>query len=141
MSRQKPAKLMLLVLFATVIAGCTDSSELRGRVHGKVAIDNKSLPSGKIRFFALAGGVGTDGTVKDGTYDIKVANGMTAGKYRVELSCEKSTGRKISDPDAGAGDMKDEVVEELPAKFNRNSSIQIDFDPKQDKPFDFDLKR
>ena len=37
--------------------------------------------------------------------------------------------------------MKDEVVEDLPPKFNRNSTIQIDFDPKQDKPFDFDLKR
>ena len=85
--------------------------------------------------------MGTDGTVKDGVYDIDVSNGMTAGMYRVELSFAKSTGRKVPDPDAGAGDMKDEVVEELPAKFNRNSTIQIDFDPKQDKPIDLDLKR
>ena len=132
---------MMLVLFAISMAGCSDSSELRGRVYGKVKIDDKPLPSAKIRFFSLSGGVGTDGTVKDGAYDIDVSNGMTAGKYRVELSFAKSTGRKVPDPDAGAGDMKDEVIEELPVKFNRNSTIQVDFDPKQVKPIDLDLKR
>ena len=141
MSQQIPAKLVLLLLFAISIVGCSDSSELRGRVHGKVTIDDKPLPSAKIRFFSLSSGVGTDGTVKDGVYDISVSNGMTAGKYRVELSFAKSTGRKVPDPDAGAGDMKDEVVEDLPAKFNRNSTIQIDFDPKQDKSIDLNLKR
>lgn len=133
--------IVVLIFLLTVATGCSDSSELRGRVHGKVTVDGKPLPTAQIRFFSVSGGVGTDGTVKDGSYEIPIASGMTSGKYRVELSFAKSTGRKIPDPDAGAGDMKDEVVEDLPAKFNRNSTIQIDFDPKQDKPIDLDLKR
>ncbi len=132
---------IFLIFLGIFAAGCSDSSELRGRVHGKITVDGKPLQSAQIRFFSISGGVGTDGAVKEGSYEIPIATGMTAGKYRVELSFAKSTGRKIPDPDAGAGDMKDEVVEDLPAKFNRNSTIQIDFDPKQDKPIDLDLKR
>ena len=130
-----------LISLTGLAVGCSGSSEVKGRVHGKVTIDGQPLPAGHIRFFALSGGIGTDGIVRDGNYDIPVDSGMTAGKYRVELSAERSTGRKVPDYDAGAGDMKEEVVEDLPAKFNQNSTLQIDFDPGQDKPFDFELKR
>jgi hypothetical protein len=104
-------------------------------------VDGKPLTDGQIRFFALSGGIGTDGFVKGGRYDIPLESGMSAGKYRVEVSAVRSTGRKIPDHDGAADAMKDEIVEDLPAKFNQDSMLQIDFDPEKDEPHDFDLKR
>ena len=138
---QKLVWLFAILLCHIELVGCTSSTEERGRVHGKVTIDGQPLASGQIRFFAISGGIGTDGEVKDGAYDIPAAQGMTAGKYRVEISSPRATGRKVPDRDGGPGDTKDEFVENLPAKFNQQSTIQIDYDPATDKPFDLNLKK
>jgi len=58
----------------------------------------------------------------------------------VEFSSEKKTGKKVPDRDGGPGDMKDELIEGLAAKYNQKSTLRIDFDPSQTKPLDFDLK-
>jgi len=36
--------------------------------------------------------------------------------------------------------MKDETVESIPARYNKDSTLKIDFDPSIDKAHDFDLK-
>jgi hypothetical protein len=128
-----------IVILSCLLAGCTGSSEGRGRIHGKVSIAGKPLATGQIRLFPLSGGIGADGPIQDGVYDIPVDQGITAGKYRVELSSERTTGRKVPDYDGGPGDMKDEVVEDLPAKFNSQSTLQIDYDPANKQSYDFDL--
>ena len=127
----------LSVFFAP---GCNDSSKGLGKIHGNVTLDGAPLVEAQIRFFAVNGGVGTDGKVVDGLYNIPSREGMSAGKYRVEFSSEKKTGKRVPDRDGGPGDMKDEVLEGLPAKYNQKSTFQIDFDPSQTKPFNFDLK-
>jgi hypothetical protein len=83
-----------IVILSCLLAGCTGSSEGRGRIHGKVSIAGKPLATGQIRLFPLSG---------------------------------------------GPGDMKDEVVEDLPAKFNSQSTLQIDYDPANKQSYDFDL--
>jgi len=120
--------------------GCNDTSKGLGKIQGKVTLDGAPLVEAQIRFFAVNGGVGTDGKVVDGLYDIPAREGMSAGKFRVEFSSEKKTGKKVPDRDGGPSDMKDEVLEGLPVKFNQKSTLQIDFDPSQSKPFNFDLK-
>jgi len=130
-----------LVALLTILApGCNDSSDGLGKIHGNVTLDGAPLVKAQIQFFALDGGVGTDGKVVDGLYNIPARDGLSAGKYRVEFSLDKKTGKKVPDPDGGPGDMKDEVLEGLPAKFNQKSTLQIDFDPSQTKSFNFDLK-
>ncbi|MEQ1825095.1 MAG: hypothetical protein ABL921_04090 [Pirellula sp.] len=131
----------VMCMVVIVCSGCGDSTSGRGRVQGKVTIDGVPLAVGQIRFFALTGGIGADGNVTDGVYDIPTKEGMSAGTYRVELSSTKTTGRKVPDRDGGPGDTKDEVIESLPAKFNQSSTIQIEFDPKTPKSYDFDLKK
>ncbi len=125
---------------ANLALGCSNASKGLGKIHGNVTLDGAPLVEAQIRFFAIDGGVGTDGKVVDGLYDIPAREGMSAGKYRVEFSSEKKTGKKVPDRDGGPGDVKDEVLEGLPAKFNQKSTLQIDFDPSQTKPFNFDLK-
>ena len=56
------------------------------------------------------------------------------------MSAEKKTGRKVPDRDAGPGDMRDETVEAVPARYNWDSALQIDYDPAADAAHDFDLK-
>ena len=127
---------------SVVVLGCSTDTENRGRVFGKITLNGAPVANGQIRFFALsAEGIGTDGEVKDGAYDIPIASGMTAGTYRVEISSPRSTGRKVPDRDAGPGAMKEEIVEEIPTKFNQNSTLQIDFNPSAKQAHDFDLKK
>jgi len=121
-------------------SGCSPSLDKRTRIHGTVTLDGSSLTAGKIRLFALTGGVGTDGAIVNGAYDIPADRGVTAGSYRVEISVERSTGRKVPDRDGEAGAMKDETVESIPARYNKDSTLKIDFDPSIDKAHDFDLK-
>ena len=130
----------LVALAVAVLAGCGDGEPKRGRVHGKVTFDGQPLAAGKVRFFALTGGVSAEGEVKDGRYDVPADRGPTAGKYRVEVSSERKTGRRVPDRDAGPGDLRDEVVEAVPPRYNRDSTLQIDYDPTADKSHDFELK-
>lgn len=132
----RPLVFAVLVVFS---AGCGDPAARRGRTYGSVTVGGKPLTTGTVRFFALTGGVGSDGPIADGRYDMPPARGLSAGKYRVEISSERPTGKKVPDRDAGPGDVKDEVVETVPAKYNRDSNLQIDYDPAADKPHDFAL--
>ncbi|VTR91987.1 Uncharacterized protein OS=Blastopirellula marina DSM 3645 GN=DSM3645_22359 PE=4 SV=1 [Gemmata massiliana] len=128
------------LLVATVLSGCADSAPKRGPIRGTVTVDGEPLAAGKIRFFALTGGIGTEGVIQGGRYEIPAERGPTSGKYRVEIVTEKKTGRKVPDRDAGPGEMKDEVVNVIPPKYNRDSTTQIDYDSGSDTPHDFSLK-
>ena len=130
-----------LFVVCMAVTGCGETGPERGRVYGSVTLDGQPLPKARIRFFALGEGIGTDGEIVDGKYDIGVEKGLAAGKYRVEISAEAPTGKKVPDLDAGPGDMKDEVVESVPSKYNRDSTLQIDYDPAGDKPCDFALAK
>lgn len=126
-------------IFAFALPGCGEKEAPRGAIRGTVTLGGTPLAEGKIRFFALTGGVSTEGAILNGKYDIPPDRGPNAGKYRVEVIAEKKTGRRVPDRDGAAGDMKDETVNIVPLKYNQNSTTQIDFDPNANKPHDFDL--
>ncbi|MGL4554551.1 MAG: carboxypeptidase-like regulatory domain-containing protein [Gemmataceae bacterium] len=134
------ARWAALAAVVLTVGGCGPAADRRGRVHGAVTLDGQPLPSGRVRLFALTGGVGSDGEVANGRYYIPAGRGLTAGTYRVEISAERPTGRKVPDRDAEPGATKDETVESIPARYNRDSTLRIEFDPSADRPFDFDLK-
>ena len=133
------ARLIIATIPLLLLVGCSSDAVKTGSIHGEVALDGNPLKEGQIRFFSLDGGIGADGLVTDGKYNIVAKEGISAGKYRVEFSFEKKTGKKVPDRDGGPDDMKDEVIETLPAKFNRSSTIQIDYDPAKNQPLDFKL--
>lgn len=126
-------------VFAFACLGCSGQAIKTGRVFGEVTVNSAPLAQGQIRFFSLDGGIGTDGPIANGKYDISSAEGISAGKFRVEISSERKTGKQIPNRDGGPGEMQDEVIESIPAKFNRNSVLQIDYDPQSDQAYDFKL--
>ncbi|AWM41048.1 hypothetical protein GobsT_03560 [Gemmata obscuriglobus] len=121
------------------LIGCGDAAPKRGPVRGTVSVDGTPLATGKVRFFALTNGISAEGEVRDGQYEIPVERGPTAGRYRVEIIAEQKTGRRVPDPDAAPGTMRDETVNVIPPKYNRNSALQVDYDPAANAAHDFRL--
>src|SRR5262245_54353463 len=122
----------LAVVAAAAVLGCPHESPQRGRVHGTVTVDGVPLARGQIRLFSLsAGGIGTDGEIVDGQYDIAAARGLTAGTYRVEIVSVQPTGRRVRDPDTNA--LVDEMVNVLPARYHSASVLRLTYDAGNDR--------
>jgi hypothetical protein len=105
---------------------------------GKVTYDGQPIDLGSIAFLPGGGDLRVSGgDIVDGAYSIEEARGANAGKYRVEIRWQKLTGRKAIDP--GSGEMVDERLEGLPAKFHQKSDLTADVSGAQ-TTFDFELK-
>jgi len=130
----------LAIVAAATVLSCQPESPKRGRVHGTVTVDGVPLAKGQIRLFSLsAGGIGSDGEIVDGQYEIPAGRGLTAGTYRVEIVAVKPTGRRVRDPDTNA--LVDEVVNVLPARYHSASVLRLTYDPRNDRAVDFELKK
>ena len=77
-------------------------------VRGRVTVDGDPVGNGSISFFSADGGPRAAAAVLGGEYAIPAEKGLTPGKYRVEVTWAKPTGRKI--PSADPGVLADEVV-------------------------------
>ncbi len=77
------------------------------------------------------------GVIQEGKYEIPEAKGPNAGTYRVELHWLKLTGKQLLDNTTG--EMYDERVEGLPAKFQQKSELTIEV-PTPDNTYNFELK-
>lgn len=138
---RRPVSLCLpLALAGLVLVGCGKQEVARGRVHGTVTVGGSALAEGKIRFFPLGEGIGSDSEIVAGKYEISADRGLSAGKYRVEVSLLKATGNKVPNYDGEPGAMMDEIIETISPRYNRNSELAVDYDPSADGQFDFDLE-
>ena len=134
MLRPRAAHLRLIVLLMS-FAGCGSNSALPLR--GMVTLDDQPVAMGNIVFLPLAsGGPKAAAAIENGSYSIPADQGLKPGKYRVEISWHKPTGRKI--PSADPGMTIDETREAIPAKYNSDSTLTVDLDGT-DKPHNFAL--
>ena len=107
-------------------AGCggTDAPSLKG----KVTLDGVPVASGNIVFLPeQSEGRKAAAAIEDGNYLVPAEEGLLPGKYRVEVSWHKPTGKKI--PSADPGIMMDETKEAIPAKYNSSSTLTADLAP------------
>lgn len=131
----------LLPIVVVLWAGCTRGPEQpqRGKLEGKVTLNGKPVGSGTIRFMALdPAGINVLAHVTDGTYQVLEAEGPTKGKYRVEFSVPSAVKQRVPNDDI-PGQFMEVAPETLPPKYNRDSTITLDFDPAQPKAHDFQL--
>jgi hypothetical protein len=125
-----------------LLIGCGGDPEVRlGALAGKVTWQGKPVATGRIAFFPIgsADAVGSSAEIRDGSYSLPVSTGLSAGTYRVEIVSERPTGKQIPDFDGAPGAMKDEIINELPAKFNSRSKLTLDFDPDVNHEKNFEL--
>jgi hypothetical protein len=137
-------RVLLGTLFAgiTVVAGCDRGSELpqRGQLSGKVTLDGQPVAAGMIRFIAIdPNGVNAAAKISGGEYSLPPGEGPAKGKYRVEISVPSPTKKnKMKNPDNEA-EWLEEPVEVLPARYHRNSTIVLDYDPDNPQPHNYEL--
>jgi len=132
--------LWLLVLFS-VWPGCNRGPTLpaRGSLAGRVTLNSKPLADGTIRFLALdPNGINAIAHVKDGQYALEADAGPAKGKYRVEFSVLSKTKQRVPNDDV-PGTSMEISPETLPPRYHRDSQITIDYNPEEQKSYDFSL--
>jgi hypothetical protein len=130
---------MLGVLF--VIPGCSKGPPV-GIVHGTVTLDGNPLEEGSVQLTAVDGHAPTAGAqIVNGKFETNA----TIAKFRVQIESNvlrTRDGKKV-DPnrkiDKFAGNSGETVVSLVPAKYNTNSTLELDVKAGLNEP-QFDLK-
>lgn len=108
---------------------------------GTISIQGKPMNKGIVRFISLDPDKPTSygSFVKNGRYQVPAEYGITPARYQVEFS---SIGAEDVQHllDTGNQEERIEVKEEVPARFNQNSEVQIDLSSGSVLQADFDLK-
>ena len=133
----------LLVMVSVI--GCTGEPEpvsnlTRVPVAGKVSLDGKPLPAGKIQFepIGTANAPMAVGEIQDGQYSIEQAGGPSPGKYRVVISSR--TPPKIAEGTEPGGTPRPEP-ETIPKKYNIQSKLEVDIATDGSTSLDFPLDK
>ncbi len=122
--------LLRLVAMASlsVLAGCADSGS-RSSVQGQVSYEGQPVDQGGIAFLPTeedANSIRATGQIREGNYSLDSRRGPNPGKYRVEITWNKKTGKKV--PGEG-GTPKDETQQVIPPNYNTNSELVVDVKP------------
>lgn len=114
----------LLCLFTIylVVGNADCGAKSSPSIHGKVTLDGEPVANGNIVFLSQdSKGPKAAAAIENGVYSLSPHDKLIAGKYRVEISWRKPTGKKI--PSADPGITTDETREAVPAKYNTDSTL------------------
>lgn len=99
-------------------------------VQGQVTYLGETVADGAIRFFPIEGtaGAGAATAIRDGAYRFAPEDGLTLGKYRVEITAAKETGREVPriEVDPGESPTMRESIQYVPACYNVDSVLQVE---------------
>ena len=118
--------------------GCNTSGGLL-TVTGTVTLDGEPVSEGAITFRAQQGtsGPAAGGKITDGQFTIAAAKGVMPGSYHVEISASKKTGKKVMDVPLGT--MRDEIIQLIPPRYNRNTELMATVTEEGPNSFNFAL--
>lgn len=120
------------------LVGCGDPGPERHSVAGKVSLDGKPLPTGKVTFVPLDGATAAVADVRDGVFQADGSSGPAAGRYQVEIVAVETTGKKIPNPDV-PGTTLDEERDLVPDRYNVKTELTAEVKPGADNAFEFAL--
>ncbi len=127
---------LLLPLTLFSFSGCGNGEQFQS-VSGTVTVDGQPLKKGIITFYAIGEGSTSGGEVIEGSYSLPADRGPSPGKYRVEITGSRPTGKTEYDID-----LKKKVdIEEqfLPPKYHAKSELTAEVVATGENKFDFPL--
>src|SRR5262245_13854905 len=138
--RHAYAAVFALAVGLALLTGCGGSG--KSGVSGTVSFDGTPIDSGSILFIP-ATETGhqerqVSAEIKDGTYTLPPDKAPAPGKYRVQISWRKKTGKQV-DAAGDPGNKIDDTREGLPTKFNRDNTLNVEI-TSGDNTHDFPLK-
>ena len=106
-----------------LLAGCGSDSQQRHSLEGTVTLDGQPLASGAITFRPLAGtdGPSAGGKVTDGRFSVQPEGGTFVGKFRVEITASRKSGKQ--EKDYRTGKPMDIIEQYLPPRYNSQSEL------------------
>ena len=112
------------VILLAIFTGC--GTPETASIQGRVTYDGMPVDLGSIIFLPETkdGAIKVAAPIENGEYKIPPERGAKAGRYRVEISWSKKTGKQV--PSADPGMMHEEVQEALPPRFNTESTLTRD---------------
>jgi hypothetical protein len=125
----KPSIRHSWVFLLLVLCGCGDG---KGSLQGTVTLDGATVENGYITLVPLEGtpGSGGRGAIVNGNYVLESENRILPGSYRVEISAQRKTGKKVPvGSPAPPGTVADEMVEAIPIQYNKRSTLRFDVPP------------
>ena len=133
-----PPRVAITVCCVLLAVGCESSSD-RAALEGIVTLDGEPLPDGQIVFLPQADATGPSAgsTIENGNYSVPADMGLFAGNFRVEITAERKTGRKIV---GFLGEEVDQVENYLPARYNDQSELVAQVEAGRKNTFDFELE-
>jgi hypothetical protein len=133
---------LALLLLLSCSGGCDTKKPgpQRAAVAGRITLDGESIQQGSIAFIPTGStsGMTSGGPIQDGHFSIPLNAGVVVGKNRVEIHAARKTGRKVPAAMGQPGEMADEQVEAVPARYNTYSTLEREI-VSGDNELTFDL--
>lgn len=129
---------ILLIITLILSTGCSRSDCLS--IQGHVTLDGKPLTEGYINFRPQSGSLSptAGGIIVEGRFFIERARGPMPGRFRVEITAARPSGRSEYDDDGNK--LFDCVEQYLPAKYNSQSELEIEVTTDGENIFEFNLE-
>jgi hypothetical protein len=132
------ATLLMAIPGVLLICGCGGHGE-RQSIEGTVTLDGKPLENGQITFVPQADTKGptAGATIAGGKFLVSAAGGPFAGKFRVDITASRPSGKKIAD--RFTGKLTDECEQFIPARYNSQSQLTADVKAGVENRFEFTM--
>jgi hypothetical protein len=129
----------VLLAIMLAIGGCSKSVG-RQSLEGTVTFDGKPLEKGQITFVPQGDTKGpTAGAeIVGGKFAIPAAGGTFTGKFRVEITASRSSGKKVADRTTGKP--VDVYEQFIPKKYNVETQLTADVAGGEENRLEFALK-
>ena len=120
------------------LAGCGPRA---ATIKGTATFDGIPIEEGSISFLPEPGTESrkASAAILQGAFEVPAERGPMPGKFRIEISWVKKTGKKIASADPGMPDV-DERIEAIPARYNTESTLVREITPGDNK-LEFALER
>lgn len=129
--------LLLAGLLMPELVGCAAREQFLP-VEGSVHLEGKPLAQGSISFTPLGAGRSAGTEIRDGAFVLTPRDGLSPGRYRVEITAFESTGLTVVDEDL-AGREEAELRQIIPERYNARSSLEVTLESEGENRLRFEL--